>query len=80
MVRWRADHSIGYEHLPPVTAEAIAVLQEARNRNFGPGTLRCFPRRRTPPGALAVRGFVTGGERPECSLGWSRSVAAAGTH
>ncbi len=35
-VRWRAEHEkTGYEHSTPVTAEASAVLMEARRRSLG---------------------------------------------
>ena len=38
MVRWRAEHEkTGYEHSTPVTAEASAVLMEARRRSPGTG-------------------------------------------
>ena len=36
VVRWRAEHEkTGYEHRTPVTAEASAVLSEARRRSSG---------------------------------------------
>ena len=36
VVRWRAEHEkTGYEHRTPVTAEALAVLEEARERSSG---------------------------------------------
>ena len=38
VIRWRGEHEkTGYEHLTPVTAEALAVLQQARRRNPGIG-------------------------------------------
>ena len=51
-VRWRAEHEkTGYEHITPLTDEAVAVLEEARRRVPGPGTPRCCPRRGMPRGA-----------------------------
>ena len=36
VIRWRAEHEkTGYEHRTPVTAEALAVLEEARRRSSG---------------------------------------------
>ncbi|MYH48003.1 MAG: site-specific integrase, partial [Gammaproteobacteria bacterium] len=36
VVRWRAEHEkTGFEHRTPVTAEALAVLEEARERSSG---------------------------------------------
>ena len=41
-IRWRAEHEkTGYEHWTPMTAEALAVLEEARRNNPGIGTFRC---------------------------------------
>ena len=35
-VRWRAEHDkTGYEHRTPVTAQAVAVLEEARRKTLG---------------------------------------------
>ena len=35
-VRWRAEHEkTGYEHVTPLTAEAVAALEEARSRSEG---------------------------------------------
>ncbi len=36
VIRWRAEHEkTGYEHCTPVTAEALAALEEARERRSG---------------------------------------------
>ena len=36
VIRWRAEHEkTGYEHCTPVTAEALAALEEARARSSG---------------------------------------------
>ena len=44
VIRWRAEHEkSGYEHKTPVTAEARAVLEEARKRNTGIGDALVLP-------------------------------------
>ena len=44
VVRWRAEHDkSGYEHRTPVTAEALAALEEARKRNSGIGDAPVLP-------------------------------------
>ena len=44
VVRWRAEHEkTGYEHRTPVTAEALAALEEARRRNPGTGDTPVLP-------------------------------------
>ena len=49
MVRWRAEHEkTGYEHRTPVTAKAIAVLEEARRRNPGIGGTPVLPAPKDP--------------------------------
>ena len=49
VVRWRAEHDkSGYEHRTPVTAEAIAALEEARKRNPGIGDTPLLPAARNP--------------------------------
>ena len=67
VVRWRAeDEKSGYEHRTPVTAEAIAALEEARKRN--PRDRRHAVAARGQE-SLGVRGLRTGArlveERPE---------------
>ena len=53
VVRWRAEHDkSGYEHRTPVTAEALAALEEARKRNPGIGDAPVLPSRL---GSLEVR-------------------------
>ena len=43
-IRWRAEHDkSGREHATPVTAEALAVLDEARNSNPGLGEAPVLP-------------------------------------
>ena len=44
VVRWRAEHEkTGYEHCTPVTAEALAALEEAQRRNPGAGDTPVLP-------------------------------------
>jgi len=44
VVLWRAEHEkTGYEHRTPVTAEALAVLEEALTRNQGNGDSPVLP-------------------------------------
>ena len=43
-IRWRAENEkTGYEHHTPVTAEAVAVLEEARERNPRPKGVLVLP-------------------------------------
>ena len=49
VIRWRAEHEkSGYEHRTPVTAEAIAVLEEARSRDPGAANAPLLPGPRNP--------------------------------
>ena len=44
VVRWRAEHEkTGYEHRTPMTADALAALEEARRRNPGTGDTPVLP-------------------------------------
>ena len=53
-VRWRAEHEkTGYEHRTPITAEAVAALEEARRRNPGIGNAPMLPAP-TDPSARAA--------------------------
>ncbi len=48
-VRWRAEHEkTGYEHVTPMTGEAVAVLEEAREANPGSGEALILPAPRDP--------------------------------
>ncbi len=48
-VRWRAEHEkTGYEHATPLTDEAVAALQEARERNPVTGDAPVLPSSRNP--------------------------------
>ncbi|MYA40658.1 MAG: site-specific integrase [Gemmatimonadetes bacterium] len=43
-IRWRAEHEkTGYEHRTPVTAQALAALQEARSMSRGTGDAPVLP-------------------------------------
>ena len=49
VVRWRAEHEkTGYEHRTPVTAEAVAALEEARERSSGLAETPVLPAPRDP--------------------------------
>ena len=49
VIRWRAEHEkSGYEHRTPATAEALAVLEEARRRASGTGDAPVLPSPRHP--------------------------------
>ena len=49
VVLWRAEHEkSGYEHRTPVTAEALAVFQEARTRNSETGDTVVLPSPKYP--------------------------------
>ena len=49
VIRWRGEHEkTGYEHRTPATAEAIAVLEEARKTNPGIGDTPVLPAPKDP--------------------------------
>ena len=49
VIRWRAEHEkTGYEHRTPATAEALAVLEEARRKSPGTGDAPVLPSPRHP--------------------------------
>ncbi len=48
-VRWRGEHDkSGYEHRTPLTVQALAVLDEARQGSFSPGDLPVLPTFKDP--------------------------------
>ena len=54
-VRWRAEHEkTGYEHVTPMTDEAVAVLQEAREANPGNGETLLLPAPRDPSVSVSL--------------------------
>ena len=49
VIRWRAEHEkSGYEHRTPVTADTLAVLEEARRENPATGDAPLLPTPRDP--------------------------------
>ena len=78
VVRWRAEHEkTGYEHRTPVTAEALAVLEEARELSLGVEDTPVLP---APDGCLEVRGPVVGARMVVQSpnVGGARTEARSG--
>jgi len=56
-VRWRAEHEkTGYEHVTPMTDEAVAVLQEAGGMGAGTGNAPVLPTTQDP--SICVRGWM----------------------
>ena len=52
-ILWRAEHDkSGHEHVTPVTAETLAVLEEARRRNPGYGEAPLLPSPRNPSNCM----------------------------
>ena len=53
-VRWRAEHEkTGYEHVTPMTDEAVAVLEEAREANPGNGETAVLPAPQDPSSSIS---------------------------
>ncbi len=53
-VRWRAEHEkTGYEHVTPMTDQAVAVLEEARDANPGSGESLVLPAPRDPSASIS---------------------------
>ena len=49
VIRWRGEHEkTGYEHRTPVSAEALAVLEEARREHPGIGDAPLLPAPKDP--------------------------------
>ena len=79
-ILWRAEHDkSGHEHVTPVTAESLAVLEEARRRNPGNGDAADCPHPGIPRNAWEPRWRNCGGNGPRSLRGWNRSPAEAGT-
>ena len=79
MVRWRAEHEkTGYEHRTPVTAEAVAVLEEARRKTLESGDAPVLPAPRSPSKCVSAervriwwhRGQTRAGLEPKRGRGW----------
>ena len=78
-IRWRAEHDkSGHEHVTPVTAEALAVLEGARRSNPGPEEAPVLPSPRNPSnciGSALAQGWWGRAERlaglePKPRRGW----------
>ena len=67
---WRAEHDkSGHEHVTPVTADALEVLEEARKRNPAPGEAPVLPAPKSPSKCMG----------PSLAQGWwGRAVRLAG--
>jgi len=79
MVRWRAEHEkTGYEHRTPVTAEAVAVLEEVRRTILGSHDDPVLPAPRNPEKCVSAvrvriwwhRGQKLAGLEPKRGRGW----------
>ena len=79
VVRWRARHEkTGYEHTTPLTAEALAALEEARRIGQGTGDAPLLPARRDPSVCVSrslarewwVRAEVIAGLEPKRGRSW----------
>ncbi len=69
-IRWRAEHEKnGYEHRTPLTAGAVATLEEARRRNPGIGNAPVLPAPADPSACLS-------GNRAQAW--WNRAEKLAG--
>ena len=69
-ILWRAEHEkTGYEHRTPATAEALAVLGEARRHNCGAGDAPVLPSPQDP--SACVSG-------PQVAVWWKSAERRAG--
>ncbi len=70
IIRWRAENEkTGYEHRTPVTAEVLAVLEEARMRNPRGGGSPVLPAPRDPSRCL---------DRSRVRVWWDKAQKLAG--
>jgi len=78
-VRWRAKHEkTGYEHVTPLTDEAVAALQEARGHNGGKGNVPVVPALRDASKCIGrcsvyrlwLRAQTMAGLEPKRGRGW----------
>ncbi|MCY3546795.1 MAG: tyrosine-type recombinase/integrase [Gemmatimonadetes bacterium] len=78
-ILWRAEHDkSGHEHVTPVTAEALEVLEEAWRRSPGPGEAPVMPAPKSPSkcmGSALAQGWWVRAERlaglePKPGRGW----------
>jgi len=79
MVRWRAKHEkTGHEHHTPLTAEALAALEDARRMNPGRGNGPVLPAPTHPSECLGrylalrwwYRAVTLAGLEPKRGRGW----------
>ena len=69
-IRWRAENEkTGYEHRTPITAEALAALEEARMRNPRAGNSPVFPAPKDPSRCL---------DRSRVRVWWDKAQKLAG--
>ena len=77
-IRWRAKHEkTGYEHITPVTDEAVAALEEARRMSGGTGDAPVLPGRDPSKGISRVaahkwwrKAQTLAGLEPKRGRGW----------
>ena len=70
VVRWRARHEkMGYEHTTPLTAEALAALEEVQRISRGTADAPLIPAGRDPPVSVC---------RSMARCWWARAEVAAG--
>ena len=78
-VRWRGEQEkSGYEHVTPVTAEALSALEETRRRNSGTGEAPVLPAPRNPLACLGAarlhawwsKAQILAGLEPMPGRGW----------
>ena len=70
IIRWRAENEkTGYEHRTPVTAEVLAVLEEARMQNPRGGNSPVLPAPKDPSRCL---------DRSRVRVWWQKAEAVAG--
>ena len=70
IIRWRAENEkIGYEHRTPVTAEVLAVLEEARMQNPKGGNSPVLPAPKDPSRCL---------DRSRVRVWWDKAQKLAG--
>ena len=70
VIRWRAEHEkSGYEHRTPVTAETLAVLEEARRENPGIGDAPLLPAPKDPSRCVSRSLMRTWWEKAEALAG-----------
>ena len=79
VIRWRAEHErTGCEHRTPVTADALAVPEEARRENPGIGDAPLLPAQKDPSQRVSQslvyhwwdRAQALGGLEPRRGRGW----------